>query len=426
MTTENPSPENPQETKRRRFPFLRTLDSLAIPAYRNYFGGMFFYFGAMQMTVLARPWLAFALSENDAGERSVMALGVTVAANHVPSLILSPWAGALADRMSKRNILIIAAFVMAAFALLIAGGLIADILSWWHIAIIGVGQGAVMTFITPTRRAIVADLVDREYLLNATALHTVSQNLNRTIMPLMAGALIEFVGAEWAYVAIAGLYGGGILGLLTVPITTRAAPRRQRGMTGAVGDGFKYVAKEPVIRNLLLIGLVGSIFGQPIQQLLPMFQGVLDIGETQLGMLFTAMGIGSLLGSTTAASLGDFKRKGLLLIGFFTLLAAAIVAFSASSIFLLSLILMVPVGFGHSGRTAVHLATLQAYSDPEMRGRVMALNAMQGGFMPLSILGITALAEVSSPQIAMGVSGGVMLVYGIWEMLLSKTVRRLE
>ncbi|MDA1035527.1 MAG: hypothetical protein O3B65_01445 [Chloroflexi bacterium] len=143
-------------------------------------------------------------------------------------------------------------------------------------------------------------------------------------------------------------------------------------------------------------------------------------------MLATMMGIGALLGSTFAASLGDYKRKGLLLISFFTLLGVSIVAFSASSIYILSLILMFPVGLGHSGRTSIHLATLQTYVAPNMRGRVMALNSMQGGFLPISILAITAVADFANPQIAMGISGSVIVVYGLWELFFSRTIRNLE
>ena len=406
---------------------FRTFASLRVPAYRRYFSAMFLYFGAMQMTVLARPWLAFDLSADESGQRSALVLGLTVAANTAPSLVLSPWAGALADRMSKRTMLMVAGALMAAFALATAAGLAMDAFSWWHVTILGVFQGVVMTFITPSRRAIISELVDREHLLNAVALHTVQQNLNRTMMPALAGFVIALAGAEWAYVVIAAFYVIAVTALFTVPTPRAAAsaPSR-RTMSGAVGDGFRYGARDPVIRTLLLIGLVGAVFGQPIQHLLPLFQDVLDIGPGRLGVLFTFFGIGSLMGSTTAASVGDFRRKGLLLMGFFIVLGVSIVAFALSSYYLLSLAILVPVGVGHSGRVAVHVATLQTYSAPEMRGRVMALNAMQGGVMPFSVLGITALADILNPQIALAATGSVILVYGLGELVFSKRLRSLE
>ncbi len=403
---------------RRRW--LRTFDSLALPPYRRYFIAMLFYFGAMQATVLVRPILAFELAD-----RAPIVLGIAIAANNAPSLLLSPFAGALADKVSMRNILMVAAVLMALFAGITAVGVALDVVDWWHVTIIGVFQGSVMVFITPTRRAIIGGLVDEAHLLNATGLHTMSQNANRVFLPLLAGFLFARYGAEWAYVLIVGMYLVAIVLMFAVPVRGAGASRSRR-RSGSPLEGFRYVKQEPAIRNLLLVGLVITVFGQPFQHLLPLAQEFLMIEADGIGLLFTFFGVGSLLGSTTAASLGDFKRKGLLLVGFFTLFGAGVVGFAASSWYVLSLLLMLPVGIGHSGRTVVHLATLQAYSDAEMRGRVQALNAMMGGLIPVAVLGITGLAELFGGRVALASAGSVIVAYGIWETLFSKTLRNLR
>ena len=403
---------------RRRW--LRTFDSLALPPYRRYFTAMLFYFGAMQATVLVRPILAFELAD-----RQPIVLGIAIAANNAPSLLLSPFAGALADKVSMRNILMVAAVLMALFAGITAVGVALDVVDWWHVTIIGVFQGSVMVFITPTRRAIIGGLVDEAHLLNATGLHTMSQNANRVFLPLLAGFLFARYGAEWAYVLIVGMYLVAIVLMFAVPVRGAGASRSRR-RSGSPLEGFRYVKQEPAIRNLLLVGLVITVFGQPFQHLLPLAQEFLMIEADGIGLLFTFFGVGSLLGSTTAASLGDFKRKGLLLVGFFTLFGLGVVGFAASSWYVLSLLLMLPVGIGHSGRTVVHLATLQAYSDAEMRGRVQALNAMMGGLIPIAVLGITGLAELFGGRVALASAGSVIVAYGIWETLFSKTLRNLR
>jgi MFS family permease len=412
-----------EATEKNRLP--ATFASLAIRDYRLYFAAMLLYFGAMQATVLARPWVAFDLSADDQGQRSALVLGVTIAVNNAPSLVLSPWAGALADRISKRNILMVAAVLMAGLALTTSFGIGVWSFEWWHVTIIGVVQGTVMTFITPTRRAIIAELVDRDHLLNATALHTVTQNVNRMIMPAAVGFIISGFGAEWAYVGIAAMYVVALLMLFAVPLTMSGASS-SRGMAGSVGEGFRYAAGNKTIRGLLIIAFVGSLFGQPLQHLLPLFADVLDITVEKVGLLFTAFGVGSLMGSTTSASLGDFRHKGLLLIGFMMFWGVSIVAFAASGIFLLSLLLMIPLGFGHSGRNTLNIATLQVYTAPEMRGRVMALNAMMSGFIPVAVLFITGAAEIWNAQVAVGGAGAAILVYGFWELLLSRNIRHLE
>ena len=421
MANENPTPPTSERDRPGFLRRIRTFDSLAIPAYRAYFGAMFPYFGAMSMTMFARPWIAFEL-----GDRSALILGITLAMNHVPNLLLAPYAGALADRFSKRTILMVAAVLMAFFASITAVGLASGILEWWHVAGIGILQGIVMTLITPTRRAIIPELVDQQSILNATALHTVELNITRMTMPATAGFLIAFVGADWAFTTIAAMYLVAAVALLIVPVSAESVAARRRTMSGAVREGFRYAVTQPTIRGLLPIALMGSLFGQPVQQMLVLFTDVLDVGPAEISLLVTMGAIGSLLGSTFAASLGDFKHKGLLLIGFFTLLGLSIVAFSASSIYLLSLFLMIPVGLGHSGRTTILLATLQTYAAPEMRGRVMALNSWQGGSQVVSIPAIGALADLTSPQIAFAASGAVILVYGLWEIIFSRTVRSLR
>lgn len=404
---------------------LSTFSSLSQSRYRVYFAAMFFFFAAMQMTVLARPWLAYELSADASGQRSALALGITVAANNLPQLLLSPHAGALADRFSKRAILQISFAAMLAFAVLTAVGIALDLLAWWHVSLIGVAQGAAMTFILPTRRAMVADLVDKEYLLNATALHTATQNFNRMIMPATGGVIIEWVGAQWAYVVIAALYVVAILTLLGVPAAAGATSGMRQSMKGAVSEGFRYALHEPTIRALLLINLVASVFAQPLQNLLPLFQDVYGIGAAQVGVMLTFFGAGSLLGSTTAASVGNFQRKGLLLIAFFLVLGGATVAFAFSPLYAVALVLLTPVGFGHSGRHAVHLAMLQYYAKPEMRGRVQALNVMQGGLMPAAVLAISAAADLVGTPWAVGSTGIAILAYTLWELLFTRRIRAL-
>ena len=407
-------------TRSGRRRWLRTFDALEAPAYRNYFIAMLFYFGAMQATMLARPLLAY-----DLADRAPIVLGLVIAANNAPSLVLSPFAGALADKVSMRNILIVAAGLMAVFAGITALGVAMDVLTWWHVMVIGVFQGSVMVFITPTRRAIIGGLVDERHLLNATGLHTMSQNANRTLLPLVAGVLFARAGAEWAYVLIVALYVVG-LGLLFLTPVRGAGASRGRRRSGSPLEGFRYVWQAPPIRTLILAGFVITVFGQPFQHLLPLAQDLLQIEADGVGLLVTFFGLGSLLGSTTAASLGDFQRKGLLLIGFFTLFGAGVVGFAASNWYLLSLLLMLPIGIGHSGRTVVHLAALQTYSENEMRGRVQAVNAMMGGLIPLAVLGITGLAELFGGRIALASAGSVILAYGAWETLFSRMLRSMR
>ena len=283
-----------------------------------------------------------------------------------------------------------------------------------------------MVFITPTRRAIIGGLVDEAHLLNATGLHTMSQNANRVFLPLLAGFLFARYGAEWAYVLIVGMYLVAIVLMFAVPVRGAGAsplPTAQRVAIGRLplceaGARHPQPAAGGAGHHRLRSAVPASVAaGAGVPH---------DRGRTASACCSRFFGVGSLLGSTTAASLGDFRRKGLLLVGFFTLFGLGVVGFAASSWYVLSLLLMLPVGIGHSGRTVVHLATLQAYSDAEMRGRVQALNAMMGGLIPIAVLGITGLAELFGGRVALASAGSVIVAYGIWETLFSKTLRNLR
>jgi MFS family permease len=136
--------------------------------------------------------------------------------------------------------------------------------------------------------------------------------------------------------------------------------------------------------------------------------------------------MGAFAGSLTAASLGDYHRKGLLLVIYVLILGASVVSFSASGWYLLSLALMVPLGFGHSGRNVVYETVLQSYAPEHLRGRVLAMRNMQSGLLPVAVLPLSALSQAFGAPLALGVSGSIVLVYALWELLFANTVRRLE
>lgn len=413
-------PSSPGPATRRLQWLLIPFASLTVPSYRPFWASSLLGYGAAQMLILARPWLAFELSG------SALALGITVAGNAVPSLVLSPLAGALADRRSMRGIMLVSSVALMLLALLIAVDIWSGRIEWWHVAVLGTAQGVANAFESPTRIAIISQLVDRPRLLNAVSLNTVALNVTRMIGPLVAGVLIARVGVGSAYGLIAAAYAGSAIAIAMLPSIRRAPSETRGSITNDIAEAFRYALRQRVILRLLAVGLVASIFGQPFQHLLPLFQDVLAIGPEGLGLLVSFMGVGAFLGSLTAASLGDFRHKGLLLLGYMVLLGGAIILFSASAVYVLSLFLMVPLGFGHSGRTVLYQTTLHAYSHEHMRGRVLALNSMQHGLLPLTVLPITAAAEYVGVPLALGVSGAVVLGYGLWELLFARTVRGLE
>lgn len=413
------SPPPSPNGSRRLQAVRRPLESLSVPGYRPFWVSSLLGYGASQMTILARPWIAYELSG------SALALGITVASSALPSLLLAPLAGAIGDRGGMRTIMVVTSLLMGVVAFLTAVDAWTGYIQWWHVAILSGAQGVVNAFDNPTRLAIVHRLVARSQVMNALSLNTLALNMTRMTGPLIAGVAIARIDAAAAFALIGGAHLAAGFAIALVPVSGPATATARRSMLQDISEGFTYALRDRTIFKLLAIGLVASVFGQPFQHLLPLFQDVLSIGPVGLGLLISFMGIGAFAGSVTSASLGDFQHKGALLVAFMVVLGGSIILFSVSSVYAVSLLLMVPLGFSHSGRTIVHQATLHAYSDEAMRGRVMALAAMQQGVMPLAVLPMTAVADWAGAPVAVGAAGAVMLVYGAWELLGSKTVRRL-
>lgn len=376
-------------------------------------------FAGMQMNQMARLWFVYELT------KSPLLLGITAAGDAIPMLTLSLFGGALADRLPKRNIILVGQICLAIMALAIAVDVKLGAIAWWHLALAAAFQGAVMSFIMPSRQALISELVDRPQLLNAVSLSTAEMNLNRILAPALAGFLIAGIGIVAVFLVMAGMYATSFLVMLLLP-ATRPVRSERRTVLRDMGDTFGYIRHRPVLFQLLMAALVASLFGMPLQRLLPVFsEDVLKVGPSGLGLLLSLMGLGALIGSVLTASLGDYQKKGLLFLILTLVFGAFIVAFSFSPIYLLSLALMLPVGVGSSGRSTVNVTLLQAYVDDSFRGRVMSLYMMEHGLQPLGLLPIAAAAEVIGAPIAVGISGAIVALYSLWALVFQPSLRKL-
>jgi MFS family permease len=142
-------------------------------------------------------------------------------------------------------------------------------------------------------------------------------------------------------------------------------------------------------------------------------------------MLLSLMGMGALIGSLVMASMGDFRRKGLVLLVMTLVWGGSVMAFTTTSVYGLALFLMVPIGIGMSARNVIVNTLMLAHSTPEMRGRVMSLSMMMWGLQPLGLLPIGAAAEVIGASLAVRIGGAVVASVAFGFLLFSRTLRRL-
>lgn len=358
----------------------------------------------MNMQMLARGFLVFELTG------SYAALGTLALVHAISMLTFSLYGGVLADGRSKRMILQFGQIAAALNAAAVATLLFADLLRWEHLLIAAFAQGVTSGLMMPARQAMPPEIVSAARLQNAVSLNTANMNVMRLLGPALAGVLLAVTEAEWVYTIMTALFALSIVLLARVP---KRAPQ-PRSMSAAnvlreLREGFAYIRRTPTVFSLLAIGFTTSLLGMPYIRLMPGFVAdVLNGGSAQLGVLMSLAGFGSLTGALALASLRS-RRRGRLLLLSMVVMGIGLAAFSASTIFVISIVLMFVVGIGEAGRQALNVVLIHQYADDAYRGRVMSVLMTQVGTMALGAFIVGLIAEVAGPQVGLG-SFAVLLV----------------
>ena len=400
---------------------LRTFDSFSDRDFRWFYLALLGQMAAMNMQMLARGYLAFDLTG------SFAALGVISLGSAAPMLILSVFGGVLADRAPKKLVLQLGQLANAVTAVVVGLLLLFDLLQFEHLLVAGVAHGIALSLMMPSRQAILPEVVGMERLMNAVSLSAAASNLMRLAAPAAGGFMIAFIGAEWVYFLMAGLYGFAVvtLGRVRLHYEPAARSRRTSGYADLV-EGVRYVIAERTLALLLLAGMVGALLALPYQIMLPGFvTDVLGGGPIELGLLIAVSAVGSLGGSLVLASL-PARRRGLLLLLSSLFVGVALIGFASTRLIWLSGFFMLFVGIGSAGRQALGNVLLQQYSLDEYRGRVMSLYMTEFGIMSFGAVLFGLFAEQVGGQWAFGTVSAVLVVLTLAMIAFLPRLRRLD
>ena len=383
------------------------FESLANVQYRRLWVGTFFTFAAGQMTMVARPWLAYELTG------SGLMLGLVAMAQGIPMFFMAPLGGVAADRLSKRTVLLVSQTTLLLIAVSLAVVLYLDIVEVWHLVVLALVHGIAMPFNMPVRQSYVPVLLPRRLIPNGVALQASGRNLNQVAAPSVAGILLA-IDPLIAFVTVASFHVLSMAISLTFP---GAGPLEKRGlgMRGELLLGFRYVLATPMLRLLFGMLLLMLILGMPYMHLLSVFQGVLDIGPELLGLMYTAVGAGGFCGSLTMASFSRLVRglpQFVMGVGF----SLTLVAFALSQSYLISLGLLFVMGFTHQAYTTINQTLIVTRTAPELYGRVASINLMMRSFITMAVLPIGALADRFGAPYTLAACGallaGLLLLIG--------------
>jgi MFS family permease len=382
----------------------RMLGALRHRNYRLFLVGQIVSTIGTWMQTVALPWLALELTHNG------FLVGLALAGQFLPVLLLSPFAGEIADRYRKRNVLLLTqtSFVVPPFVLFAVTA--TGHAQYWMVIVAAVVTGTINALDVPTRQSFQVDMVGKQDLLNAIALNSSVFNASAVIGPSIAGVLIALVGVPICFLLNSISYLAAIAALLSMrdlPATGRRQTEETLGRR--LAEGAAYARREPVVGLLLVVVATFSLFAMNRTTLLPLFaEQVLHVGAHGFGFLLAAMGLGSLSGALTLAffpHLGADPRRQLWMAGIWI---AALLEFSLTRVFVLSLAAQFVAGYCQISFVAAANSRIQTLTPDHLRGRVMALYAEALiGVGPLGATQAGALAELFGAPWALAIGATI-------------------
>ena len=401
---------------------LRTFDSLRNPDFRIYYLSSAGGWAAQAMQNVVLGLLLYRLTGSTA------LLGTMALASAIPQVLVSLFTGVLVDRFSKKRLMQIGQAVSTLTFLIIALSLQTGYLSkahagsWWILVAMSVVQGISGALLWSARSAILAELVNKDGVSNATSLATIGLNIFQLIAPAFAGFLIDKVNFEAVFLTISGLYFISVFITNFVPVKAIAS-FNGRNLIADMIAGLKYVRNNTALLWVLIFTLLSSMVVLPLGAMMSVFSdSILKVGATGLGVLQGFSAAGALLTVLVIASV-NFKKRGLLMLGTGLILGLAQAAFAFSTSYPLSLAILLFVGLGTMGQVNLAMILLQTYAEPAQRGRVLSLFLLG--------IGISGLMSFCSGFIAEGIGiqwtiGGISLLLAAATILIFFLVPQLR
>ncbi|MDP2966609.1 MAG: MFS transporter [Pelolinea sp.] len=381
-----------------------TFSSLMVRNYRLYYIGQIISTSGTFMQTVSQGWLVLKLTN------SGTALGVVVALQYLPILVLGPYGGVIADRYPKRKILYFTQSIAGLLALILGILVATNIVRLWMVFVLAFLLGLNSVFDNPTRQTFHIELVGPDKLRNAVTLYSTLVNLSRVIGPAVAAGLIATIGIAACFILNGISYFAVVIMLALMHTDEMHLSPPVPPFKGQLKEGFKYLLSTPIIGfPLLMMALMGT-FTYEFQVSLPLIaQNVFKSDASGYAFLTSAMGVGAVVGGLFFAGRkrgAPFKLvTAALLLGFAILTAA----FMPSLLF--AGVAMVIVGFCSINFSSLGNTTLQLECSPEMRGRVMSFWAI--AFLGMTTIGgpiVGRFAEVAGARWALALGGIAALV----------------
>jgi predicted MFS family arabinose efflux permease len=372
------------------------------------------------MQLVAQAWLVYKLSN------SAFYLGLDTFCGQIPIFLFSLFGGVVADRKSRRHILVASQFVQmaSAFTLMLLAAL-----GWvrvWHILCLSFVSGTAQAFGGPAYLALVPSLVEPKNLQNAIALNSIQFNIARVLGPVLGGLALEHLGAAWCF----GLNGISFVAVIfsLIAISVPFVPAKSSvSVLGSMKEGLNAIRHRPGMTGMIALAFWMAMLSYPLSTFLPVFaRDVLHGDSMTFTFLLSAYGAGSVVGALIVAA--SHKQKGLarqsLLV--MIVLGAFISAFALSRHFPFSIVMMFGAGIALMIVFALNSSIVQTYVSDALRGRVMSVyNVAFRGGMPIGSLICGALIKETSAPVIIAGTGVLVCLLSVYFLAVDRQVAKL-
>ena len=402
--------------------FSNILDALSYRDFRWLWIGSFVSFMAMNMQMITRSWLILRVTDD-----SPLALTLVTLTFALPMTVVAPFAGALADRFSRKKLIVFSQIGSGILTLILGTLDLIGIVTFWHIMVIGIFNGSLMSINMPSRQAIISDIVPDSKLMNAISLSNSSMNLTRVAGPALAGFLILLFDTAGVFFVISIIYAFAAVTIGMVHYAPNRVAKTGKNVGRDVGDGIRYAFANPVLRGLFIMSFIPVLFGFSYMVLVPAWaREALAIESDGLGVLLMLMGIGATIGTLLLSVMGNIPRRGMVMLCASLAWGVALAVFAQVTSFSIAVPFLIFIGFTSSMYMSLNMTMVQLKADPEMRGRTMSIAMMTFGMMPLSAVPFGTLAEKIGTADSLTISGILLAVFTVGFAIVNKTFRKMD
>jgi MFS family permease len=387
-----------------------SLPALRSRNYRLFFAGQGISLIGTWMTQLATVWVVYQLTH------SAFMLGLVGFAGQIPSFVLAPFGGLIADRYNRRTLLVTTQVLAMLQSLALAVLTLTGIINVWILLGLGFIQGLINVVDAPTRQTFVKDMIERpDDLASAIALNSSLVNGGRLLGPAIAGIVIARIGAGYCFLVDGISYIAVIIGLLLMQLRPQAKIVGNQRPLQSIREGFRYAFHSLPIRSILSLMTVFSLMVMSYSTLMPVFATQILHGDAHtLGFLLAASGVGALLGGAYMSTRPSVLGLGRVVAFVPLLCGVGLIAFALSRSLWLSIPTIMLVGLGSILQISGSNTILQTIVEDDKRGRVMSLFTMSFlGMAPFGSLLSGSLASAIGAPGAFAFSGVVCLIAAI-------------